>query len=102
MRELGTVTGGGEFRALAPVAPAPRRMPASAWRRLRLVVLRRDGWTCQRCGRHAPLEVHHVNGDPGDNRPENLTTFCRACHIEAHRPPVAPDVAAWRRLVANM
>ena len=102
MRELGTVTGERELRTVGPVAPAPRRMPASAWRRLRLAVLRRDGWTCQRCGRHAPLEVHHVNQVPTDNRPENLTTLCRRCHIEAHRRPVAPDVAAWRELLRNM
>ena len=83
---------------------APGRMPASAWRRLRLAVLRRDRWTCQRagCGRHAPLEVHHADGNPANNDPGNLTTLCRRCHIETHRPPVAPDVAAWHRLVANM
>ena len=89
----------GEFRA--PDA-GERRMPASAWRRLRLVVLRRDGWTCQRCGRHAFLEAHHRDGNPANNDPGNLVTFCRKCHIEAHRPPVAPDVAAWRELLRDM
>ena len=77
-------------------------MPASAWRRLRLVVLRRDRWTCAGCGRHAPLEVHHVDGDPSHNDPANLTTLCRRCHIREHAPPVAPDVAAWRELLRNM
>ena len=74
-------------------------MPAAAWRRLRRVVIERDGWSCQRCGRHAPLEVHHADGDPGNNELENLTTLCRRCHIELHKPAVAPDVAAWHRLM---
>ena len=77
------------------------RMPSAAWSRLRRAVLDRDGWTCQRCGRPGRLEVHHVNRVADDNRIENLSTFCRACHIALHAPPVAPDVAAWRRLLAQ-
>lgn len=74
-------------------------MPARAWSRLRLAILERDGWRCTRCGGiRGRLEVHHLHG-PGDNRPEALTTYCRSCHIEVHRPPVAPDVAAWRDLL---
>jgi len=26
------------------------------------------------------LDVDHVNGDPKDNRPENLQTLCKCCH----------------------
>jgi 5-methylcytosine-specific restriction endonuclease McrA len=74
-------------------------MPAAAWRRLRLVVLRRDKWACSRCGRHAPLEVHHADGDPANNEPGNLVTFCRACHIAEHKPAVPADVQAWHRLM---
>ena len=44
--------------------------------------------SCQRCGWHemnpvtgnVPLEVHHVNGDPTDNREENLQLLCPNCH----------------------
>lgn len=28
----------------------------------------------------AQLEVDHINGNPGDNRPENLQTLCSCCH----------------------
>lgn len=29
----------------------------------------------------AQLQVDHINGDPTDNRPENLQTLCANCHI---------------------
>jgi len=51
------------------------------------------GHTCTRCGESDPgkLEVHHILplSEGGTNRIENLTTRCRACHLEAHRgaPP---------------
>ena len=77
------------------------RLPSHRWAPLRRFILDRDGWTCQRCGRPGRPEVHHVNGDPGDNDPGNLIVLCRSCHIETHRPAVAPEVAAWRALVAN-
>lgn len=76
-----------------------RRLTGEKWRKLRRAILDRDGWRCQRCGRAGALEAHHVNGNPSDNRPANLAAVCRPCHIELHRPPVAPDVAAWRELI---
>ena len=45
------------------------------------------------------LEVHHVDGDPSNNTPDNLTTYCRGCHIRHHAPVISPEVAAWRELV---
>jgi hypothetical protein len=41
---------------------------------------------CERCGltewlgEPAPLQLHHVNGDGRDNRPENLQILCPNCH----------------------
>ena len=41
---------------------------------------------CERClgaewmGEPMPLELHHVNGNPFDNRIENLQVLCPNCH----------------------
>lgn len=41
---------------------------------------------CEQClgetwqGRHMPLELDHINGDPDDNRLENLRILCPNCH----------------------
>ena len=31
------------------------------------------------------LQVHHVNNNKNDNRPENLTTLCAKCHLNTER-----------------
>jgi HNH endonuclease len=41
---------------------------------------------CEECGLSAwrgeplPLELHHVSGDPSDNRIQNLQLLCPNCH----------------------
>lgn len=45
----------------------------------------RDSYTCPDCGRTEDevaytFEVHHKNGEPMDNRPENHIALCRTCH----------------------
>jgi DNA-binding transcriptional ArsR family regulator len=43
---------------------------------------------CERCGldewrgRHLSIALHHVNGDPGDNRLENIRFLCPNCHSQ--------------------
>lgn len=56
------------------------------WARLRLQVLRRDGYRCQApgCGRAGALEVDHrlplaAGGAMWDT--SNLQSLCRSCHI---------------------
>lgn len=38
------------------------------------------GSCCESCGWTVNLQVHHVNGDHGDNDPGNLQTLCQVCH----------------------
>jgi 5-methylcytosine-specific restriction endonuclease McrA len=44
---------------------------------------------CSSCGATTNLIVHHRNKETADNRPSNLVTHCRACHVRAH-----PEIAA--------
>jgi len=60
-------------------------MPASIRYWIYQYVAARDGEHCSNpaCGKEpeeAFLEVHHVNGDPNDYRPENLKLLCRSCN----------------------
>jgi 5-methylcytosine-specific restriction endonuclease McrA len=47
------------------------------------------GRHCADCGRSdVPLELHHVNGNPIDNRIANTIPLCRDCHHEATFPGI--------------
>lgn len=35
---------------------------------------------CEACGHMAKLHSHHVDGDQGNNLPENIQTLCAHCH----------------------
>ncbi|HLD90923.1 MAG TPA: HNH endonuclease [Patescibacteria group bacterium] len=59
---------------------------------LRKLVLERDNWTCQKCGKtEVELHCHHI--DPVINNPiesadvANCITFCKDCHKKAHKLP---------------
>ena len=49
-------------------------------------VLQRAGYTCHYCGFRSKKwqEVHHLNDDHHDNRPENLVCICSYCHAVFH------------------
>jgi hypothetical protein len=38
------------------------------------------GWSQRAATGRLPLELHHMNGDPYDNRLENLRILCPNCH----------------------
>ena len=70
------------------------------WARCRAAVLKRDDWTCAKCGGPG-TEVHHktkleAGGAPYD--PNNLETLCRGCHLAQHHPKAARRARAWRAL----
>lgn len=64
-------------------------------------VLTRDRFRCQACGTLgterggvATLHVHHIDRAPEDmdeHDVENLTTFCRACHLSFHQQSTLSD-----------
>jgi 5-methylcytosine-specific restriction endonuclease McrA len=65
------------------------------WSEIAYEVKTEAGWRCEQCGReHDPghgycLTVHHLNGDKGDCRRENLVALCQRCHlsVQAHYAP---------------
>ena len=54
------------------------------WRRIRREVLARDLYTCRVCGKYGN-EVDHIDGDDGNNDPENLQTMCKRDHAAKTR-----------------
>ena len=58
---------------------------STAWHQKRLARLKKDKYTCQKCGDTEFLEVHHLTYDNlGDEPMENLICLCRACHQAIH------------------
>lgn len=62
------------------------RLFGDALKALKEAVRQRDDWRCTRCGKHAPLQVHHVKprGRGGGDVLENLVSLCVPCHRKAH------------------
>ncbi|MEV6674790.1 HNH endonuclease signature motif containing protein [Streptomyces sp. NPDC051162] len=55
---------------------------SAGWTSLRLRILRRDAYTCYRCGSPKASEVDHVVSVAagGSDDPLNLAAICRSCH----------------------
>lgn len=64
--------------------PQRQRTRTDEWKRIKVRIKKRDGYRCRVCGVTQEqllkvgerLEVHHLNGDPTDNRLVNLATVC--------------------------
>lgn len=63
----------------------PQRPPQAEWKRVRLIAMEREDWTCVCCGHRAQkwMNAHHVK-DSGIHTPENLAPVCVACHAVLH------------------
>ncbi len=64
---------------------SPKRPSEEEWKRIRLIAMERENWTCVCCGHRARkwMNAHHIN-DSGDHTPENLAPVCIACHAVLH------------------
>lgn len=56
---------------------------------------------CQSCGEREVLDLHHINGNTKDNRPENHVILCPNCHAKVHRlgktvEELCPYYKSWR------
>ncbi len=47
-------------------------------------LVQRDGKKCWRCPHTRNLIVHHLDGDPGNMKPENLVLSCRKHNLPSH------------------
>jgi 5-methylcytosine-specific restriction endonuclease McrA len=74
--------------SLRPKQPCIKLDP-QAYEKLRLQVLKRDAWRCQKCGSMLNLEVHHkqLRSRIRKDVEQNLVTLCRTCHCDMHRSP---------------
>jgi hypothetical protein len=62
----------------------------------------RKSYVCPDCGRtedeiNGKFEVHHKNGEPMDNRPENHVGLCRLCHnLREEKKPSIESIKTLR------
>tara|TARA_B110000285_G_scaffold208642_1_gene249009 strand:+ start:123 stop:614 length:492 start_codon:yes stop_codon:yes gene_type:complete len=60
---------------------------------------------CERCGidewqgMRVVIELHHMNGDPTDNRLDNLQMLCPNCHSQTHNYCKKEELRNGKRLV---
>ena len=56
-----------------------------AWKAVRAKVLKRDNYTCRRCGGKG-FDAHHLTYERfGRERVSDLETLCRRCHKREHK-----------------
>lgn len=64
-------------------------LESKIWKTKRNRILKRDGYTCQICGKMFPknkLHVHHMSyRNFGKEQDCELVTLCKKCHYEYHR-----------------
>ena len=82
---------------MSPIKPERRGLYPENWARISKLIRERAGWKCELCraeqGKPHPitrsivvLTVHHVNGDPTDNRKLNLLALDQRCHNKIDQP----------------
>src|SRR3989338_8298918 len=56
------------------------------WKKLRLIIINRDNYTCQYCDFRAEKWqiCHHIDGNPNNNSYDNLEILCPMCNLIHH------------------
>jgi len=80
-----------------PIKPERKKLYPDNWKRISLFLRQSARWRCELCfaiqgfkhpvtGGEVVLTVHHINGDPTDNRKINLIALCQRCHNRLDQP----------------
>lgn len=71
------------------ISSLPYGVDWTVW--LRLEIKNRDGNGCKICQSTTKLDVHHIDFDKQNNRPENLITLCKRDHGKANRGVISKE-----------
>jgi len=52
---------------------------------------------CKWCRKNPVQELHHIDGNPRNNKPENLIALCGTCHIRATKGEITKE-QLWKKL----
>ena len=67
-----------------------KRLSPQAYKIAFGLIYKAQNGTCQLC--QDPMqEIDHINGDPGDRRPENLRGLCKSCNIRQRNLSAGPS-----------
>lgn len=73
-----------------------RPQPGTEEARRALTIEGRSLDTCEECeSTDPPIQVHHIDGNPYNNHPNNLSVLCRKCHQGKHGPSDEQGTVPW-------
>lgn len=83
--------------------PMKRWLYPKDWNQIAAAVKAKAGYVCTECGHTASpsrgisIGVHHIDGDPQNNRETNLVALCNRCHLPKHAGGIG-EVPGQKRL----
>jgi len=83
----------------------PNNQYTDDWQEISKKIRQDNNFTCHKCGwkAEAPwerrqMEVHHINGVKGDNRPSNLQCLCHDCHAQQPLHSHMPNASQGKKI----
>jgi 5-methylcytosine-specific restriction endonuclease McrA len=74
-----------EERKRKPIRPSLRREKLTRPRK------------CMWCRKNPAQEIHHIDGNPSNNKPDNLIPLCGTCHNKQKHGEITKE-QLWKRL----